>query len=153
MLCLRNFTSHLIFDWFHARAVRICEKNPAVSEVLSVFFLLFCSVPFLPSGTEEVLQHRQSPHVLNVFLPEHQGHFVQYLGYILATFLLLIFIVVIIIVLTRRRKKRGTVLCLWISLPVKVFCYFINVLHNNFPLQNCVNFHLWQSWSMNWPEL
>ncbi|XP_011475764.1 matrix remodeling-associated protein 8 isoform X1 [Oryzias latipes] len=63
-------------------------------------------IAFLPSGTEEVLQHRESPHVLNVFLPEHQGHFVQYLGYILATFLLLIFIVVIIIVLTRRRKKR-----------------------------------------------
>ncbi|KAF6721238.1 Matrix-remodeling-associated protein 8 [Oryzias melastigma] len=57
-------------------------------------------------STEEVLLPRESPHVLNVFLPEHQGHFVQYLGYILATFLLLIFIVVVVIVLTRRRKKR-----------------------------------------------
>ncbi|RVE70845.1 hypothetical protein OJAV_G00068680 [Oryzias javanicus] len=57
-------------------------------------------------STEEALLPRESPHVLNVFLTEHQGHFVQYLGYILATFLLLIFIVIVVIVLTRRRKKR-----------------------------------------------
>lgn len=54
---------------------------------------------------KEVLVER--PRVVNVILPEQRGHFLQQLGYILATFLLLAFIVTAVIVLTRRRKKRG----------------------------------------------
>ncbi|XP_028309031.1 matrix remodeling-associated protein 8-like isoform X2 [Gouania willdenowi] len=53
--------------------------------------------------TDEV----DAPHVVNVFLPEHRGYFVQHLGYFLATFLLLAFIVAAVIILTRRRRKRG----------------------------------------------
>lgn len=49
----------------------------------------------------------ESQRVVNVFLPEHRGYFVQHLGYFLATFLLLAFIVVAVIMLTRRRRKRG----------------------------------------------
>ncbi|CAN9516010.1 unnamed protein product [Ophioblennius macclurei] len=49
----------------------------------------------------------ETQRVVNVFLPEHRGYFVQHLGYFLATFLLLAFIVVAIIMLTRRRRKRG----------------------------------------------
>ncbi|XP_062315393.1 matrix remodeling-associated protein 8-like isoform X1 [Osmerus eperlanus] len=56
-------------------------------------------------GHEEVAR----PRVVNVILPEPRGHFLQQLGYILATFLLLAFIVTAVIVLTRRRRKRGTV--------------------------------------------
>ncbi|XP_072223889.1 matrix remodeling-associated protein 8-like [Leuresthes tenuis] len=57
--------------------------------------------------TEEVLPHEEGPRVVNVFLPEHRGYFVQHLGYFLATILLLAFIVIAVIVLTKRRKKRG----------------------------------------------
>ncbi|XP_029975410.1 matrix remodeling-associated protein 8-like [Salarias fasciatus] len=49
----------------------------------------------------------ESQRVVNVFVPDHRGYFVQHLGYFLATFLLLAFIVVAVIVLTRRRRKRG----------------------------------------------
>ncbi|KAM3872062.1 matrix remodeling-associated protein 8-like [Diretmus argenteus] len=54
-------------------------------------------------STEEV----ERPRVVNVFVPEHRGYFMQQLGYILATFLLLAFIVAAVIALTRRRKSRG----------------------------------------------
>ena len=67
----------------------------------------------LPPGTEEV----ESPHVVNVILPEHRGNFVQHLGYFLATFFLLAFIVVAVIVLTRRRKKRG-IICVCVCMSV-----------------------------------
>ncbi|XP_012731004.2 matrix remodeling-associated protein 8 [Fundulus heteroclitus] len=61
----------------------------------------------LEPKTEEVSADDGSPRVVNVFLPEQRGYFVQHLGYFLATFLLLAFIVFAVIVLTRRRKKRG----------------------------------------------
>ncbi|CAL8319316.1 unnamed protein product [Merluccius merluccius] len=52
---------------------------------------------------EEVVER---PRVVNVILPEHRGHMMQQLGYILATFFLLALILAAIIVLTRRRRKR-----------------------------------------------
>ncbi|TKS76722.1 Matrix remodeling-associated protein 8 [Collichthys lucidus] len=55
---------------------------------------------------EPRLEEVESPHVVNVILPEHRGYFVQHLGYFLATFILLAVIVVAVVVLTRRRKKR-----------------------------------------------
>lgn len=64
----------------------------------------------LEPKTEEVSADEDSPRVVNVFLPEQRGYFVQHLGYFLATFLLLAFIVIaviVVIVLTRQRKKRG----------------------------------------------
>ena len=59
----------------------------------------------VPLGTKEV----QMPRVVNVILPEQQGHMTQQLGYILATFFLLALLLAAIVVLTRRRRKRGTV--------------------------------------------
>ncbi|XP_054653459.1 matrix remodeling-associated protein 8-like [Dunckerocampus dactyliophorus] len=56
---------------------------------------------------EPRVEEVESPHVVNVILPEHRGYFVQHLGYFLATVLLLAFIVVAIVMVTRRRKKRG----------------------------------------------
>ncbi|KAG9352741.1 hypothetical protein JZ751_017317, partial [Albula glossodonta] len=47
------------------------------------------------------------PHVINVILPEHRGHFLQQLGYILATLLLLALIAIALILVSRRCKKRG----------------------------------------------
>nr|XP_020467590.1 matrix-remodeling-associated protein 8-like [Monopterus albus] len=73
-------------------------------------------LPSAPSTVPRIFQNEEpdprtdrveSPHVVNVILPEHRGYFVQHLGYFLATFLLLAFIVVAVIVMTRRRKKRG----------------------------------------------
>ncbi|XP_023154494.2 matrix remodeling-associated protein 8-like [Amphiprion ocellaris] len=61
----------------------------------------------LSNEPEPRKEEGETPRVVNVFLPEHRGYFVQHLGYFLATFLLLAFIVVAVIVLTRRRKKRG----------------------------------------------
>ncbi|XP_030216662.1 matrix remodeling-associated protein 8b [Gadus morhua] len=55
-------------------------------------------------GTNEV----EMPRVVNVILPEQQGHMTQQLGYILATFFLLALLLAAIIVLTRRRRKRET---------------------------------------------
>ncbi|KAG9260480.1 matrix remodeling-associated protein 8-like [Astyanax mexicanus] len=46
------------------------------------------------------------PRVINVILPEQRAHFLQQLGYILATLLLLALIVLAIILLTRRWKTR-----------------------------------------------
>nr|XP_057907575.1 matrix remodeling-associated protein 8-like isoform X2 [Doryrhamphus excisus] len=74
------------------------------------------SLPSEPTTTQTIfhnddpeprVEEVQSPHVVNVILPEHRGYFVQHLGYFLATFLLLAFIVVAIVMVTRRRKKRG----------------------------------------------
>ncbi|XP_047230955.1 matrix remodeling-associated protein 8-like [Girardinichthys multiradiatus] len=61
----------------------------------------------LEPKTERVSTDKDNPRVVNFFLPEQRGYFVQHLGYFLATFLLLAFIVFAVIVLTRRRKKRG----------------------------------------------
>uniref|UniRef100_A0A4W4EXZ0 Matrix remodeling-associated protein 8 n=1 Tax=Electrophorus electricus TaxID=8005 RepID=A0A4W4EXZ0_ELEEL len=47
------------------------------------------------------------PHVINVILPEHRGHFLQQLGYILATLLLMALIILAIVLLTCRRKARA----------------------------------------------
>ncbi|KAJ8360600.1 hypothetical protein SKAU_G00171250 [Synaphobranchus kaupii] len=47
------------------------------------------------------------PRVINVILPEHQGHFLQQLGYILATVLMLALIAIGLILLSRRCKKRA----------------------------------------------
>ncbi|XP_051914101.1 matrix remodeling-associated protein 8b isoform X1 [Hippocampus zosterae] len=65
------------------------------------------STAFHNEEPEPRIEDIDSPHVVNVILPEHRGYFVQHFGYFLATFLLLAFIGVAIIVLTRRRKKRG----------------------------------------------
>ncbi|XP_034028839.1 matrix remodeling-associated protein 8-like isoform X2 [Thalassophryne amazonica] len=56
---------------------------------------------------EPSIEDVERTRVVNVILPEHRGHFMQQLGYFLATFLLLAFIVVVVILLTRRRKKQG----------------------------------------------
>ncbi|XP_061703632.1 matrix remodeling-associated protein 8-like isoform X2 [Syngnathoides biaculeatus] len=58
-------------------------------------------------GPEPRKDEAQSPHVVNVVLPEYRGSLVQHLGYFLASFLLLALIAVAVVVLTRRRKKRG----------------------------------------------
>ena len=68
----------------------------------------------VPPGTNEV----EMPRVVNVILPEQQGHMTQQLGYILATFFLLALLLAAIIVLTRRRRKRGTVVTVHV-----VVCY------------------------------
>ncbi|MCI4390136.1 hypothetical protein PGIGA_G00119130 [Pangasianodon gigas] len=47
------------------------------------------------------------PHVINFILPEHQSHFLQELGYILATLLLLALIILAIVLLTHRWKARA----------------------------------------------
>ncbi|KAJ8258741.1 hypothetical protein COCON_G00177530 [Conger conger] len=47
------------------------------------------------------------PRVINVIVPEHRGHFLQQLGYILATVLMLALIAVILFLLSRRYKKRA----------------------------------------------
>uniref|UniRef100_A0A8C6PSV7 Matrix remodeling-associated protein 8 n=2 Tax=Nothobranchius TaxID=28779 RepID=A0A8C6PSV7_NOTFU len=61
----------------------------------------------LEPKVEEVSRNKESPRVVNVFLPEQRGYFVQHLGYFLAIILLLAVIVVVaIIMLTRRRKRR-----------------------------------------------
>uniref|UniRef100_A0A1A7XVU5 Matrix remodeling-associated protein 8 n=2 Tax=Iconisemion striatum TaxID=60296 RepID=A0A1A7XVU5_9TELE len=60
----------------------------------------------LEPKVEEVSQNEERSRVVNVFLPEQRGYFVQHLGYFLAIFLLLAVIVVAVIMLTRRRKKR-----------------------------------------------
>lgn len=49
----------------------------------------------------------ESPRVINVILPEHRAHFLQQLGYILATLLFLALVVMAIVLLTRRHRKRG----------------------------------------------
>lgn len=50
----------------------------------------------------------EAPRVINVIIPEHRGHFLQQLGYILAALLLLVLIAIAIILLTRRRQTKGT---------------------------------------------
>ncbi|XP_061840545.1 matrix remodeling-associated protein 8-like isoform X1 [Nerophis lumbriciformis] len=74
------------------------------------------SLPSVPTTTQTTfhnddpeprIEEVESPHVVNVILPEHRSYFVQHLGYFLATFLLLAFILVAIVVVTRRRKKRA----------------------------------------------
>lgn len=47
------------------------------------------------------------PHIINVILPEQRSHFLQQLGYILATLLLLALIVLAVVLLTRQRKIQG----------------------------------------------
>ncbi|KAJ8259485.1 hypothetical protein GJAV_G00169860 [Gymnothorax javanicus] len=47
------------------------------------------------------------PRVINVIVPEQRGHFLQQLGYILATILMLALIVIGLILLSRRCKKRA----------------------------------------------
>lgn len=61
--------------------------------------------PLTPPN-EPVVEEVKTPSVVNVILPEHRGHFLQQLGYILVTFLLLAFVVVGVIVLTRQHRKR-----------------------------------------------
>ncbi|XP_066546595.1 matrix remodeling-associated protein 8 isoform X2 [Amia ocellicauda] len=61
------------------------------------------SLPSEEAGSNVV----ELPPVINVILPERRSHFLQQLGYILATLLLLALIATAIILLTRRRRKRG----------------------------------------------
>ncbi|XP_041130015.1 matrix remodeling-associated protein 8-like [Polyodon spathula] len=49
----------------------------------------------------------EPPRVINVILPEHRAHFLQQLGYILATLLLLALVATAIVLLTRQHRKRG----------------------------------------------
>ncbi|XP_076874559.1 matrix remodeling-associated protein 8b [Brachyhypopomus gauderio] len=49
----------------------------------------------------------ESPHVLNVILPESSTHLLHQAGYILAVFLLLLLIFIGIVVATRQCKKKG----------------------------------------------
>lgn len=61
---------------------------------------------FLPSEDQNT-NVVEVPHVINVILPDQRSHFLQQLGYILATLLLLALSVLAIILLTRRRKRQG----------------------------------------------
>ncbi|XP_037102183.1 matrix remodeling-associated protein 8-like [Syngnathus acus] len=65
------------------------------------------SEAFPDDRPEPRIKDVDSPHVVNVILPEHRSHVVQHVGYFLAAFLLLAFVGVAILALTRRRKKRG----------------------------------------------
>ncbi|XP_062401172.1 matrix remodeling-associated protein 8a [Sardina pilchardus] len=72
-------------------------------------------VPAQPSSPPQALPNEdpnsgvvEGPRVINVILPDQRGHFLQQLGYILATLLLLALVLLAIVLLTRRRK--GTVL-------------------------------------------
>ena len=89
-------------------------------------------------GAEEVAR----PRVVNVILPEPRGHFLQQVGFILATFFLLAFIVTAVIVLTRRRRKRGTV-CEW---PLSSLSYVLASLEDmisSIPYYNQQNMFLY----------
>ncbi|XP_069560438.1 matrix remodeling-associated protein 8b [Brachyistius frenatus] len=85
---------------YERRIFRLTVGLPLLS-VLTTAPTIFQNEP------EPRTEEEESPHVVNVFFPEHRSYFVQHLGYFLATFLLLAFIVIAVIVLTRRRKKRG----------------------------------------------
>ncbi|XP_030041825.1 matrix remodeling-associated protein 8 [Microcaecilia unicolor] len=45
--------------------------------------------------------------VINVIIPESRMHFIQQLGYILATLLLFLILLAAVVLITRRRRKRG----------------------------------------------
>ncbi|KAI7795073.1 matrix remodeling-associated protein 8a [Triplophysa rosa] len=62
---------------------------------------------YLPSEDQNTNMVEVPPHVINVILPEQRNHFLQQLGYILATLLLLALSILGIILLTRRRKRQG----------------------------------------------
>lgn len=62
---------------------------------------------FLPNEDPNTNLVEVPPHVINVILSEQRTHFLQQLGYILATLLLLALIMLAIVLLTRHRKKQG----------------------------------------------
>uniref|UniRef100_A0A8C2BI58 Matrix remodeling-associated protein 8 n=1 Tax=Cyprinus carpio TaxID=7962 RepID=A0A8C2BI58_CYPCA len=62
---------------------------------------------YLPNEDPSTNMVEVPPHVINVILPEQRSHFLQQLGYILATLLLLALIVLAVIFLTRHRKRQG----------------------------------------------
>ncbi|XP_056591513.1 matrix remodeling-associated protein 8a [Triplophysa dalaica] len=62
---------------------------------------------YLPSEDQNTNMVEVPPHVINVILPDQRYHFLQQLGYILATLLLLALSILGIILLTRRRKRQG----------------------------------------------
>uniref|UniRef100_A0A671PHA1 Matrix remodeling-associated protein 8 n=1 Tax=Sinocyclocheilus anshuiensis TaxID=1608454 RepID=A0A671PHA1_9TELE len=62
---------------------------------------------YLPNEDPNTYMVEVPPHVINVILPEQRNHFLQQLGYILATLLLLALIVLAIVLLTRQRKRQG----------------------------------------------
>ncbi|XP_016420166.1 matrix-remodeling-associated protein 8-like isoform X2 [Sinocyclocheilus rhinocerous] len=62
---------------------------------------------YLPNEDPNTNMVEVPPHVINVILPEQRNHFLQQLGYILATLLLLALIVLAIVLLTRQRKRQG----------------------------------------------
>ncbi|KAM4609686.1 matrix remodeling-associated protein 8-like isoform 1-T1 [Polymixia lowei] len=93
---------HHHYCGLHERRIFRLTVGPALPPVLTAAPRILQNDAPKPS-TEEV----ERPRVVNVILPEHRSHFMQQMGYILATFLLLAFIVAAIIVLTRRRRKRG----------------------------------------------
>ncbi|NWR76287.1 MXRA8 protein, partial [Centropus unirufus] len=45
--------------------------------------------------------------VINVIIPESRMHFIQQLGYILATLLLFVVLLIIVVLVTRKRRQRG----------------------------------------------
>uniref|UniRef100_A0A673HBL6 Matrix remodeling-associated protein 8 n=1 Tax=Sinocyclocheilus rhinocerous TaxID=307959 RepID=A0A673HBL6_9TELE len=62
---------------------------------------------YLPNEDPNTNMVEVPPHVINVILPEQRSHFLQQLGYILATLLLLALIVLAVVLLTRHRKRQG----------------------------------------------
>uniref|UniRef100_A0A8C2EQU9 Matrix remodeling-associated protein 8 n=1 Tax=Cyprinus carpio TaxID=7962 RepID=A0A8C2EQU9_CYPCA len=62
---------------------------------------------YLPNEDPNTNMVEVPPHVINVILPEQRSHFLQQLGYILATLLLLALIVLAVVFLTRHRKRQG----------------------------------------------
>ncbi|XP_014373024.1 matrix remodeling-associated protein 8 isoform X1 [Alligator sinensis] len=49
----------------------------------------------------------KSHNVINVIIPESRAHFIQQLGYILATLFLFIILLIIVVFITRKRRRRG----------------------------------------------
>ncbi|XP_067287993.1 matrix remodeling-associated protein 8a [Pseudorasbora parva] len=62
---------------------------------------------YLPNEDPNTNMVEVPPHVINVILPEQRSHFLQQLGYILATLFLLALIVLAIVFLTHHRKRQG----------------------------------------------
>ncbi|XP_039612125.1 matrix remodeling-associated protein 8-like isoform X1 [Polypterus senegalus] len=65
------------------------------------------SVTQTAAATQQDIAVEEGPRVINVILPERPTHFLQQLGYILATLLLLALTVTAILLLPRRCRKRG----------------------------------------------
>ncbi|KAG9337667.1 hypothetical protein JZ751_028304 [Albula glossodonta] len=93
---------HHQYCGLHERRVyRVIVGPPLAPELPS-------ELPLSMPNDEPNADVMEAPRVINVILPENRGHFLQQLGYILATLLLLVLIALAIILLTRRCKTKGT---------------------------------------------